>query len=283
MNQDTVKGKWMTKEEVMAAIKGCAERLGHAPSLEELLNRTKVKRCEVRRLFGTFKAALEACGLERTGSGYDLRLEDIFQNWAAVVRRLGKLPSVAEYQLHGNQCAKPAMRHFGVWAYVPAGMLQYARERGMEEQWKDVLELTAEQLAAGLSKARNSRWTGMPLPPRPRILDGEPIYGAPNVDSPLLLTPTNEQEVIFLFGAVARKLGFAVLKIQTQYPDGEALREIEPGRWQRIWIEFEYESRNFLRHGHSAERCHVIVCWRHNWPECPVEVIELSKLAADLW
>jgi len=24
--------------------------------------------------------------------------------------------------------------------------------------------------------------------------------------------------------------------------------------------------------------CDLIVCWVHNWPECPVEVIELSTL-----
>jgi len=22
----------------------------------------------------------------------------------------------------------------------------------------------------------------------------------------------------------------------------------------------------------------MIVCWKHNWPECPLEVLELSKL-----
>jgi hypothetical protein len=98
-----------------------------------------------------------------------------------------------------------------------------------------------------------------------------------------LLAPTNEQEVVCLFGSVARRLGFVILRLQTQYPDGEALREIEPGRWQRVRIEFEYESRNFLHHGHNADRCHLIVCWRHNWPECPVEVIELSKVAGGNW
>jgi hypothetical protein len=26
----------------------------------------------------------------------------------------------------------------------------------------------------------------------------------------------------------------------------------------------------------------MIVCWKHNWPECPVEVLELSKLMGKL-
>jgi hypothetical protein len=50
---------------------------------------------------------------------------------------------------------------------------------------------------------------------------------------------------------------------------------MEPGHWQMVKIEFEHESRNFLLHGHKPEKCHLIVCWRHNWEECPLEVIEL--------
>jgi len=32
-----------------------------------------------------------------------------------------------------------------------------------------------------------------------------------------------------------------------------------------------------LLHGHEWSECDLIVCWEHNWPECPVEVIELKK------
>jgi hypothetical protein len=107
-------------------------------------------------------------------------------------------------------------------------------------------------------------------------MKGEPVYGPPTVDAHLMLAPTNEQGVLFLFGAVARKLGFVVLRIQPGYPDCEALREMEPGLWQLIRIEFEYESRNFLMHGHKPDKCHLIVCWKHNWSESPLEVIELK-------
>jgi hypothetical protein len=33
-----------------------------------------------------------------------------------------------------------------------------------------------------------------------------------------------------------------------------------------------------LKHGHRVEGCDMIVCWKHNWPECPLEVLELSKV-----
>jgi hypothetical protein len=57
---------------------------------------------------------------------------------------------------------------------------------------------------------------------------------------------------------------------------------MEPGQWQLIKIEFEYESRNFLLHGHAPEKCQLIVCWRHNWEESPVEVIELKTALREI-
>jgi hypothetical protein len=68
--------------------------------------------------------------------------------------------------------------------------------------------------------------------------------------------------------------------VQTGFPDCEARRQIAPGRWQRVRIEFEFESRKFRDHGHLANGCDVIVCWRHNWDVCPehIEVVELSSV-----
>jgi hypothetical protein len=269
----------MTREEIIAVIEKTAEELGHVPSLREVLETEKVTRYEIRMEFGGYKAALEACGMERQGPGYEVKLAPLFQDWAGLVRRMGKVPSILEYERHGKHCHRPLIRHFGGWAHVPAGMARFAQEQGHEEEWKDVLDVVAKHVPSGSGYAKSSwRAPGAPL----KLLAGEPIYGPPTVDADLMLAPTNEQGVIFLFGAVARKLGFVVLRIQTEYPDCEALREMEPDRWQRIPIEFEYESRNFLMHGHAAEKCRLIVCWRHNWEECPMEVLELRSAVKNL-
>jgi len=66
--------------------------------------------------------------------------------------------------------------------------------------------------------------------------------------------PTTENGVIFAFGRVADKLGFEVERIQTAFPDCEALREVAPGKRQREKVEFELFSRNFLEHQHEG-RC----------------------------
>jgi len=68
-----------------------------------------------------------------------------------------------------------------------------------------------------------------------------------------------------------------VMRLQAEFPDCEAMCEVEPGRWQRVRIEFEYESRNFLAHMHPVAGCDLIVCWNHNWKDCPLEVLELKR------
>jgi hypothetical protein len=96
--------------------------------------------------------------------------------------------------------------------------------------------------------------------------------------------PTNEDGVICLFGMLAATMGLLVRRIQGEFPDCEVLYEAEPGRWKCLLIEFEFESRNFARHGHRADGCDMIVCWTHNWSRCPanVQVLELSRVVKEL-
>jgi hypothetical protein len=115
-----------------------------------------------------------------------------------------------------------------------------------------------------------------------RQKDNRPTYGALIASWGHVYGPTNEGGVISLFGAMAVSLGFLILKIQTEFPDCEALRVAGKDRNRPVKIEFELESRNFLRHKHDPNGCDIIVCWEHNWPECPLEVIELKKEVAKI-
>lgn len=49
-------------------------------------------------------------------------------------------------------------------------------------------------------------------------------------------------------------------------------------------MEFEYLSANFRTHGHLPEECDIIICWRHNWDDCPrdLEVCELFRFIGEL-
>jgi len=109
------------------------------------------------------------------------------------------------------------------------------------------------------------------------------VYGSPIDFRGLRHAPINEMGVIYLFAIIAKDLGFRVEAIGTAFPDCEAIRRIgKSDRWERIHIEFEYKSSNFKTHGHPIEGCDLIVCWEHDWNECPIEVLELKERIKDL-
>ncbi len=123
------------------------------------------------------------------------------------------------------------------------------------------------------------RENGTALEPR-GIRKDRPVMGEPFDRSPMTNAPVNELGVMVLFGMVAAGLGLQVESVQGKFPDCLAKRQVAPGKWQHLRIEFEYESKNFKLHGHDPKGCDMIVCWRHNWKDCPaeIEVVELSQL-----
>ena len=158
-------------------------------------------------------------------------------------------------------------------------MMDYARQEGLEGEWEDVLEIIA---AHSTSKEEGKPTFGPPKAvAKPLVLHDRPIYGKP-MFAPFSFAPTNEQGVLFVFGGVAHELGFSITRVQAGFPDVEAMREIGPNKCQPIKLELEYESRNFLAHMHPLDGCDGIVCWIHNWPECPLEVIELKSVVEAL-
>jgi hypothetical protein len=118
-----------------------------------------------------------------------------------------------------------------------------------------------------------------------RPLKDRPLLGAPTRVPAFPFEPVNEMGVMVLFSMLAQQLGFVIESVQSGFPDCEAKVEVEPGRSQHFRIEFEYESRGFKEHGHDPQKCDLIVCWRHNWKNCPpnLQVLELSKIVKNLY
>jgi len=111
---------------------------------------------------------------------------------------------------------------------------------------------------------------------RPIILVGPPI----NFRG-LIYAPVNENGVIFLFSKVAEDLGITIEGIQVKFPDAFG-KKYEKDKGYPITIEFEYRSSEYERHGHPKDGCNLIVCWEHDWKECPIQVIELKSLVKKL-
>ncbi len=270
----------MRREEIIAAMNECATGLGRAPNMAEFRRLTRISLNQIRKNFGNYTRLLSASGVERHGAGYTASLKSLFLDWGRVVREMGKIPTIAEYELEGKFSIRPLVRRFRTWSQAPAGLQEYARQEGLEGEWEDVLKIIADHLEG---EARQTRTFESPtiMPSRPRVLKDqistEAVYGKP-MHAPLNCAPTNENGVIFAFGSVAKELGFSMSRIQTAFPDCEVLREVAPNRWIPVRIEFEYESRNFLMHGHKPDKCHLIVCWKHNWAESPLEVLALESV-----
>ena len=97
----------------------------------------------------------------------------------------------------------------------------------------------------------------------------------------LVYSPTNENGVIFLFGKVVEDLNMYIEEIKPGFPDCVGRRFTGKG-WERVYIEFEHKSLNFKTHKHNPAECDIVVCWENDWPECPLEVIELKEVIKTL-
>jgi hypothetical protein len=173
---------------------------------------------------------------------------------------------------------------------MPRKFREFAENKS---EWADVLALLPPTAPRKRAQPASLTAGGPPLQinssvsaprQRHRKLEGRPVYGNPIDFRGLRHEPVNEQGVVFLFGIVARELGYMVEVVQAGFPDCEAKRQVGPNKWQPVRIEFEFESREFRDHGHPEDACDVIVCWHHNWSEYPahLEVVELKSVIRSL-
>ena len=279
-----------TKDEVITAIRECGRSLGRAPSRSEFKSRSHMSEYRVLEHFPSWREAVRAAGLEADAS--NVRLEDdvLLTDWGDLVRRFRHIPTRAQYRTEGKYSPGVFERHFGPWSAMPEKFRAFAKDN---PTWADVLALlpmdrrssrsTSESGPLPVAGAASPISTQASQLQYTKLID-RPTYGNPIDFRGLRHEPVNEGGVVFLFGMVARELGYLVEAVQAGFPDCEAKRQVGPGKWQRVRIEFEFESRNFRDHGHPPDGCDLIVCWRHNWAECPphLEVVELAKVMQTL-
>ena len=105
--------------------------------------------------------------------------------------------------------------------------------------------------------------------------DLEDVVGEPMELKVMRWAPTNEMGVVALFIEFRRALGFPIVEvIRTSFPDAAVFQASTKG-YVRKYIEFEFKSSRYKSHLKSKRKCHYVVCWEHDWKDCPVNVIEL--------
>jgi hypothetical protein len=210
--------------------------------------------------------------------------DDLLQSLHSIALSVGRFPKRYEIDRSGlittstvqqrlGSLRRGARERYRAWLETnePNSPLLSLLPSPTERQSRD------NEMASEVSRS-NSR-----LSPMWERRDGQ-VYGAPINFRGLRHAPINEQGVVFLFGMVADDLGFLVEAVQGGFPDCEAKRCVDSkrNRWQRVRIEFEFCSSNFREHGHDSTDCDMIVCWEHDWPGCPLEVIELRSVIDQL-
>jgi hypothetical protein len=270
-----------TRERIVEAAKEAAGKSGGPLSRREFSRRFGVSQYQIYHLFpeSGWTEVRRLAGIARHAKENRFSDEELLQEFHRVVSKLGAIPgrhlftSVAKV---GPSCL---MRRFG----NKAGTLQRYREWLQKNQPESpLLQLLPIQSKDDIGTP--AFW--------PQERSGAPVWakrpgavlGAPINFRGLRYAPTNEQGVVCLFGMVCSELGLVVEAFQSVYPDCEATRRIDNkhNRWQRVRIEFEYSSSNFLDHGHDPAGCDMIVCWEHDWSGCPLEVVELRSLIGQL-
>src|ERR1051326_1008934 len=330
----------MSRQEIIAAIRMAARKLGRAPSRGELRRISGISHYRVLTVFRSVREAVRAAGMEPSRKGRPVSTEELLRDWRRVKKKLGRRPSRAEYVREGKYSAGTFVGRFGGWSKIEntyhrdtetrrksGGKTKAIHHRGHRETQREQASAPGFQgdKAIAFQWARSLSAIPAPLAGKRRVteaiarmvvntlmpgstqqsalstqsctslvegrnLEGirhgklrkdRPVMGPPFSRHPLTNAPVNEMGVVFLFALVAWDLGFQVESLWTRgEPDGRGKRQVAPGKWQDVAIEFEYESKNFRLHGHDPKKCDVLVCWRHNWKECPeeIEVVELSRV-----
>jgi hypothetical protein len=276
----------MDKQEIIAELRRVAELLQTSHLSERQFKqhgRVSVK--TARYTFGSWNQAVEAAGLSVIPQGgfRDQKPrrsdEEYLQEIIRLTQELGKKPTEAELNAKGRFSDTPYRDRWGTFskacqvAYAKYGFPAAARTTDTEvggSEEKPQVEFTPSSTSIIVPQTYK--------PPesqrRKKVQFGEPIDFRG-----LRFAPINEQGVVYVFGMISRELGFLIESIRTEYPDCEGKRCVDPNkqRWEHVLIEFEYQSSNFREHGHPPDGCDLIVCWIHDWEDCPIEVLELRS------
>jgi hypothetical protein len=154
-----------------------------------------------------------------------------------------------------------------------------ANYQGKEVVIYDLFEGMIFELSKGVKERLAKVTTSKVASDKSKIED---LVGDPINFRGMVYAPMNEAGVILLFSKVMNDLGiFYESTPSAGFPDMIGRRRTSKGL-EKVFVEFEYKSKNFLTHKHDPKICDLVVCWEHNWPDCPVEVITLKEVIEQL-
>lgn len=262
------------REAILAEIKRVAKETGsNTLSKPDFKRKTGISEYQVSKHFDCWNDAVEAAGLTPV---LFRRLDDeaLFKEMLRVFVENGGICTRTQFQKLCCYSVDTYKKHFGKWGDILLSFGQWLEESGEVFPYLDQLP-EAGSISPRTSKEDKAHKPAVSSYPQSA---GSTRYGTFLNFRGLQHAPTNEQGVVFLFGMVCADLGYAVEAVKTGYPDCEAKRRIDRrhDQWERVRIEFEFCSSEFRNHGHNPDNCDLIVCWIDDWPDCPLDVLELK-------
>jgi len=227
----------------------------------------------VVRVFGTWHAALEKAGVNVSPFFIkEIPLSNLASDFLKITIELNRIPTIIQLVRRSKYVAHTFSKKFGGYEGFKIQAINFLisskSKAKMPLNIKNILELERQKLDNAVLK-KQSVETVLTQHHQGRTLNFRAFAYA----------PTSESDVVGLFGAVAEELGFEIISTRAPFPDCEARRKI-PGsreRFKKCLIEFEFSSLDYKKHNHPINGCDLIVCWVHNWNNCPVDVLELQK------
>jgi len=269
-----------TKQQIIDDIQRIASTLGtQSLKQKDFQKRSKISLSTVRERFGSWNAAVEKAGLIVRDSRAHLKMlhkkqtisdRELLEDLIRLYNEHGREPTYALVSAKGRYSIKPYKKRWG----------------NLQNAFFLAKKQLPEAISQELPDSQNSRSTVPEIKTLPTTIKPKArktkrtIYGEPIDFRGLRFAPVNEQGVVYLFGMISHELGYLIESVKTAYPDCEGKRcfDKEKNQWEHVRIEFEYSSSNFKEHGHNEEGCDLIVCWIDDWPECPIEILELRSV-----
>jgi len=99
----------------------------------------------------------------------------------------------------------------------------------------------------------------------------------------LQFPPSDRNGVIFLFGMVAVELGFFLETAgENAGFTGFRTHRLDQTEWSPVRLRFIFQSDELIGKEAELNDFTHVVCWEHNWSQCPLPVLGLSTLIREL-
>lgn len=263
------------RQKVIKEIKRIAkEKNLETVSLSVFRNNSDVSITKMWKTFNSWREAVKEAGLIPDTTKVKKTKDELGEEFLRICKEIEGIPNIMQF----NRTAKIAInvykRNFGNhWADILFGFREWLKEKYPNSEFIKLIKDKSKPRPT-TNQPKSDEHSGFVWPPKKGV-----VYGAPIDFRGLRQAPVNEQGVVFLFGKISEELGFSIEAIKTAFPDCEGKRLInrKKNHWENVSIEFEYSSSNFYEHGHDPLKCDVIICWIHDWSDCPLEVIELKE------